>query len=206
MPEPTIHRPDDTTIVLLIMEKDEDGLRALLKAHGAKAMGFLRRRFADQIRADELEDVVWIAAHKAWKGIEQYDDRKASLGTWFVAIARNAAIDYLRGRSTEEAEPLADPAEFADPWTAEADAEETPKQRKLRKTLDELLARLPRLQGEVMLADLAANGAADSHRLAARLGSTVPAIQTARSKARRTLRDELTRRGFAPTEGAADER
>ena len=189
-----------------MMEGNEGGLRALLAAHGPKAMGYLKRAFAEQIPADELEAVLWTAAYKAWKGIGSFDDRKASLGTWFVAIAKNAAIDYLRQRPVEDVTLLDDPAEFADPWTGDVPDEEAPKQKKLRKALDELLAKLPRLQREVMVADLAADGAADSHLLAERLESTVPAIQTARSKARKTLRNELARRGLAPTEGVSDER
>ena len=44
----------------------------------------------------DMEDLVSKVFEKVLKGLEGFDERKASLSTWIYAITRNTVIDYFR--------------------------------------------------------------------------------------------------------------
>ncbi|MBC7567872.1 MAG: RNA polymerase sigma factor [Pedobacter sp.] len=51
------------------------------------------------IKFDEIaEDVLQETFVKIWKSIDQYQESKGKLFTWMARLARNTAIDQLRGR------------------------------------------------------------------------------------------------------------
>ena len=69
--------------------------------------------------------------------------------------------------------------------------------RKISSAFEEEVEKLPRLEREIIQADLASgSGVANSPVLAERLNSTPGAIRVLRSRARKRLREALVGRGF----------
>lgn len=48
------------------------------------------------------EEIMQNAFLKVWLNIDKYQNKKGSLYTWMVSIARNEAVDYLRSRQARE--------------------------------------------------------------------------------------------------------
>ena len=55
--------------------------------------GFLAYRLGSRVDAEDLTQLTFERALKAW---DRFDERKAGLHTWLIAIARNALIDHYR--------------------------------------------------------------------------------------------------------------
>jgi RNA polymerase sigma-70 factor (ECF subfamily) len=63
------------------------------KEHIWQVYGYLAYRTADRAEAEDLTQLTFERALRAW---HRYDERKASISTWLLAIARNAFIDHAR--------------------------------------------------------------------------------------------------------------
>ena len=201
-PEPPV---DDETLVLLIMERDEEGLRRLIAAHGPKVLGWLVKKYRGILSRDDCLSILHEAAAKVWTKIDGFDDSRSSLGAWFLAIARNAAIDFLRGHGGQPVEVREDLTGFLDPNSEEDEPDS--ELAKVARALDDIIEhRLSPQQRHIIRADLASGDTADGVWLAEQLQTTTAAIHTARNKAHKTIREELTKRGLAPSTGASHER
>ena len=55
--------------------------------------------------AGAAEDVAQEAFVRAWRHAQNYDTRRGSVATWLLAITRNLAIDNLRMRRPQPADP-----------------------------------------------------------------------------------------------------
>jgi RNA polymerase sigma factor (sigma-70 family) len=73
--------------------------------HVWQVYGFFAYRLPSRADAEDLTQVTFERALKAW---HRFDERRASLTTWLLAIARNSLIDHYR-RERAVADPL--PAE-----------------------------------------------------------------------------------------------
>jgi len=122
------------------LERVADGNRVALKQvydlTAAKLLGVIMRICRDR---EQSEDVLQDVYLKVWRRAGRFDRAKASPITWLCAIARNAAIDWMRkhGRNMEVADDtvpeVAD--ETADAEGALCDAQERDL---LRRCLDDL--------------------------------------------------------------------
>ena len=66
---------DDTEIVLMMMmDRNEDGLRLFIDRFGAKAKGFLRKVYGNVLSPAELDEAFYRAVHRAWDKIDTYDE------------------------------------------------------------------------------------------------------------------------------------
>jgi RNA polymerase sigma factor (sigma-70 family) len=63
--------------------------------HVWEVYGYLAYRVGSRVDAEDLTQATFERAFRAW---ERFDQRKASVRTWFLAIARNALIDHQRRR------------------------------------------------------------------------------------------------------------
>jgi RNA polymerase sigma factor (sigma-70 family) len=195
-------QPDDLALALQIMEGDRDGLRTLIRVHGPRVKGFLRRRFGDALDDSELDEAFCRIVEKVWRYAARFDDRKGTLASWLIRIARNCAVSILsreqeRDQHERQYDPEYDPAEDPSLGSAaeEVDVEPRTTQR-LFKDLEDAIRKLPPLQQAIIRADLAAADArADSQRLADQHDSTKNSIEVSRNKARATIEAELIKRG-----------
>lgn len=72
-----------------------DGFGDLVKAAWVPLVTFLRRYVADDGAADDLAQESLV---KAWRHLDDFDDRRA-FEPWLFTIAANLARDHLRRRS-----------------------------------------------------------------------------------------------------------
>lgn len=190
------HQPDDDTIVLQMLDRQEEGLRALVQVHGPYIRGFLRNRWGRYLDDLELQAVFNVATWKAWKYIGRYDDKKKELRTWYALIAHRAAATARQQRKKKEAAALEDHPTYDPGKEREADAVRSPVNTKRLADLEAVINALPGLQQRIIRADLAdASGQADSMCLSRQWGNPVNSIEVSRNKARKKIAEEMRVRG-----------
>jgi RNA polymerase sigma-70 factor, ECF subfamily len=95
---PTPAQPSATTIATLLRRvaaEDQQAFSALYQATSAKLYGVILRILRRRDIADEVLQEVFV---KIWERAALYDAAKGSPITWMATIARNRAIDEVRGR------------------------------------------------------------------------------------------------------------
>jgi RNA polymerase sigma-70 factor (ECF subfamily) len=147
----------------------------------------------------EAEDLVQETMLRAWKARERYDSTQASLRTWLYRIAANACLSALQGRarrplpsglgaaSGDPRAPLT-PA-FDIPWLEPfPDARfDIALRADIRLALVAAMQTLPpRQRAVLLLREVLEFSAAE---VAATLGTTVPAVNSALQRARGALAD-----------------
>jgi RNA polymerase sigma-70 factor, ECF subfamily len=68
----------------------------IYEEHLERVYGFLAYRVGSPADAEDLTQLTFERALAAW---DRYDDERAGVTTWLIAIARNALIDHLRRRA-----------------------------------------------------------------------------------------------------------
>jgi RNA polymerase sigma-70 factor, ECF subfamily len=69
---------------------------AIYEEHVWRVYGFLAYRLRSRQDAEDLTQLTFERALRAWS---TYDERRAAVGTWLIAIARNLLIDHIRAGS-----------------------------------------------------------------------------------------------------------
>ena len=85
------------------MDEPVEQFARLYDEHVWDVYGFLGYRLASREDAEDLTQLTFERALKAW---DRFDPARASAGTWLVAIARNLLIDHLRADRSDRVEPL----------------------------------------------------------------------------------------------------
>jgi RNA polymerase sigma-70 factor (ECF subfamily) len=147
----------------------------------------------------EAEDLVQETMLRAWKARDRYDHSRASVRTWLYRIATNACLTALEGRARRPlpsglGPPSDDPGAslapaFDIPWLQPfPDARFDPDVRTdMRLALVAAMQVLPARQRAVLvLREVLEFSAAE---VAAQLGTTVPAVNSALQRARAALAD-----------------
>lgn len=194
----------DAGLALRMMEGDEDALRELIRVHGPRVKGNLHASYSPDVADEAWTDAV----RKVWENAIGYEESKAPLGNWFLAIARNCAISIHRGRQRRDnAEELADDYPYRPPLTEDEedvpDKKERARRRKRKAAVREILDSMTERQRIVMEADLAYlsgdaphDAVAPAEDLASQLNTTKNNIYKIRHDARAKLRKEMERRSF----------
>ena len=107
-----------------------------------RVYGFFGYRLASREEAEDLTQVTFERAFRAWR---RFDERRASEATWVMAIARNLLIDHFRKASTVQ-DPLDE--DRADPAVAAAGPEEV--SLGLSPELESALERLGQREREIL--------------------------------------------------------
>ncbi|HHK41419.1 MAG TPA: sigma-70 family RNA polymerase sigma factor [Planctomycetaceae bacterium] len=157
-----------------------DSLAELLRRHGGKVAGHLRRRFpglSEEERYDVLVDALLLFTRL-------YDANRGPAGPFLLLLAHHRAIDFLR------TEPQRRPGSAS--WLEEVPSVDGPPERRLEQRerveeIHEAIGRLSKMERLVVEADVEAGGAVNARRLARQLETTERAIYAARARAREKL-------------------
>jgi RNA polymerase sigma-70 factor (ECF subfamily) len=116
---------------------DRRSFETLYERTSSKLFGICLRILHERTEAEEVLQDVFLTI---WRKAGQYDSQRASPITWLAMIARNKAIDRLRGSRMERASvPIDLAAELADDGVGvEAGAEAASEGRRLHDCLGEL--------------------------------------------------------------------
>lgn len=99
---PAVGSPSDESLLAGVAAGDEDAMTALVRRYQRRVYGLARTVLGD---AGAAEDVAQEAFVRLWRHAEAYDARRAPVATWLLTITRNLAIDALRLRRAEPADP-----------------------------------------------------------------------------------------------------
>lgn len=188
------HIQDDLELAVNIACGDEEAIRAFIGRYGPKLMGFLEREF-ERVWEDAWQETLIRLVNK----IGQYDPDKASLGTWATKMAQNCAISILRAEKKYQCTEAHDDIETDLRRPPQENL--TPKQRKRAEEraqqIREAIETLPPKAQRVVLADLAhPDGKSPADELAKAFETSTNAIDQARFRAKKKLREELERKGI----------
>jgi RNA polymerase sigma-70 factor (ECF subfamily) len=75
------------------MDRANSDFAHAYEEHVWRVYGFLAYRLRDREAAEDLTQVTFERALRAWS---RFDPRRASVNTWLIAIARNLLIDHHR--------------------------------------------------------------------------------------------------------------
>ena len=181
-----VHPPDADALVAAATDRardgDDDALRLLFLLYADNVFGYVLAIVRDEHDAEDVTSEVFARLPRA---LTRYRVSSTPFAAWLLRVARNAALDHLRAQRSV---PLAEV--HASGETAETQARE--RLADLRSALEAL----PEDQRQVILLRLVAGMAPGE--IAERLGRSVDAVHALQHRARRRLREELTRAGWAP--------
>ena len=188
--ESSIDGPDrgeaasDEKLLLGARLRDESALAGLYDRYGGLVFTLALRIVGDRDLAEEVMQDVFL---RCWHGLEQFDASRGSLPGWLLGIARNRAIDVLRGRQHQarlrEREPLPEPGDW-EPATADRSDEVV-----LYTLVGQALAELSEAQREAI--ELAYYGGLTQTEVAQQLGEPLGTIKTRIRDGLRRLRRVL---------------
>ena len=162
-------------------EGDQDALRFLYVSYSHNIYGYVRSIVRDD---HEAEDVTQHVFAKLMTTIGKYDDRGVPFFAWLLRLARNVAIDHLRGNRMTPTETVLD----ADSSSA-GDLDDG-------AAVWDALASLPEEQREVVV--LRHVVGLTPGEIADRLGRSEGSIHGLHHRGRRALQRELTLIGSTP--------
>jgi len=195
MTDDRLSADEQTEIVCLMLDKEQEGIVRLLRAYARRVKWLLLAKFDGLITGAEADEIIQDAAFKAWQKIEQFDDTKAQLGGWFYKIAYHAAVDELRklpdGRDRPVELGIEPEAETRSPACLENDEPPPEIEQDLLAEIETLGER----QKLIIKADMAAGGEADAEILAKRLGIPKQYVYSYRNKAHTALLKRMQKRG-----------
>ena len=112
----------DQALLGRVAAGDESGLAALYDRYAGVVYSVTNRILRDTGAAEEVVQDIF---YQLWRSASQFDLARGSLPGWLLVIARNRAIDRLRGRSRRLLEETMEPVATAlalDTSAAQAEA------------------------------------------------------------------------------------
>jgi RNA polymerase sigma factor (sigma-70 family) len=97
-----MHAADDDALLGAMAAGDQDAAARFVRRHQRRVYGLAISIVANAATA---EDVAQEAFTRAWRHAGSFDGRRASATTWLLTITRNLAIDALRVRRSDPADP-----------------------------------------------------------------------------------------------------
>jgi RNA polymerase sigma-70 factor (ECF subfamily) len=175
--------PELVWLLAAVAKGDEAALERLYQATRAKLYGVVLRILR---RADLADAVLERTYLEIWSSAGQFDPALASPTTWMFAIARNRAIDLVRGKSATPME------EDPEAMQAAADTPDPLAQHEMSEELERLLACMGRLDPERRrLVLLAYYGGSSREELAAAFDLPANTIKTWLRRALFDIREAL---------------
>jgi RNA polymerase sigma-70 factor (ECF subfamily) len=192
----------DTGLVAKAQAGDLDAFEVLVRRH---TQLIYRALSAILGKPEDAQDAMQDALLSAFKHIAGFQGR-SKFSTWLVSIARNAALQRLRGRKNEES---LDESAFEDDgdfrprqvraW--EDDPEQLHSRSEIRQLVERGIMGLPaNYRMVVMLRDIEQ---LSTDEVARQLGLSVPAVKVRLLRGRLMLREWLSPHFASATRGAA---
>jgi len=192
----------------LLMRGDSEGIRRLLVDHGGRVSALLRKEFVKVLDLQEIDDAVSQASVRAWRSSSRYDPQRGTLGAWLYVIARNCARRMIEAKKRHAALSFVDDLDSSAgawmPGMLPDDKGDGPKDKFLQDVMS-CIDELAPQQKAVLLADLAAGGAAATDALAEQLKTSRNSIYVSRNNGRKALRAAMLDRGHTFDYGAQAE-
>jgi RNA polymerase sigma factor (sigma-70 family) len=94
---------EDDALLEAMASGDEAAAAAFVRRHQRRVFGLALSVVGDSATA---EDVAQEAFTRAWRHAASFDTRRGSATTWLLTITRNLAIDAIRLRRSDPADPL----------------------------------------------------------------------------------------------------
>lgn len=117
----------ENTVERLLLEKNEQGMDALLLHYGP----LMRYIIAPILQnPQDREDCLSEVSMRVWEKIGQFDGERGSFRAWLTTITRNTALNHARRASGSSAEELSESTPSPDP---------TPEETLLKKERQEAL-------------------------------------------------------------------
>ena len=124
----------ENTVERLLLEKNEQGMDALLLHYGP----LMRYIIAPILQnPQDREDCLSEVSMRVWEKIGQFDGEKGSFRAWLTAITRNTALNHARRASGSSAEELSESTP-----SPELSPEETLLKKERQEALKTALSRL----------------------------------------------------------------
>ena len=124
----------ENTVERLLLEKNEQGMDALLLHYGP----LMRYIIAPILQnPQDREDCLSEVSMRVWEKIGQFDGEKGSFHAWLTAITRNTALNHARRASGSSAEELSESTP-----SPELSPEETLLKKERQEALKTALSRL----------------------------------------------------------------
>jgi RNA polymerase sigma-70 factor (ECF subfamily) len=186
---------DDGTIITKIREGDREAYRLLVDNHRDRVFGILVRMTADRDLAAELTQEAFV---KAYLKLESFRG-DSSFGTWVVQIAIHAARDVFRRHRRDKLHGVVSLEEFLEQSAvrqipADRNQRDALSQLQLNETGDRLekeIDALPAPYREVFVLKHVEGWSFE--RISETTGDSVGSLKVRAHRARRMLRDALTR-------------
>ena len=169
-----------------LRQKDPRGVELLAEFFGSSAKQMLKAKFHLRLNDLDLDAAYNGALFKAWNYGHAVDERQ-NLRAWFFRICINEAINLCK----RSAKPVCQ--DFSQmSWPSEDSTENQPNEKGLLvASLRAAVEQLPPLQKRILIADMQQKGEANASVLAKRFGTSANSIRVSRSKAKRSLRNQL---------------
>jgi RNA polymerase sigma factor (sigma-70 family) len=187
---------DIELLIYRMAEKEEAALTEFLETCSGNIRGFLKKRYGDVLKTQEIEEAINITAFNVWRFADRFRTDRGSPKAWIVRIARNEAIDILRGEDRNRAKDLEydrsyDPGDDRDEDFSAASVRDRWRVEQLEQII---YNELKGLEQAVAKADLVVGGSADAGRLASLHSTSKETVYVTRNKVRAKIRKLILER------------
>ncbi len=197
--------PAAAALLVRIRAGDRSAVDELYGLFGRQAFALARRILLDDGLAEDVVQEVFLSV---WRNPAAFDERRAAVSSWLLAMVHHKAVDAVRreeghrrrGRRAEDDMALSAP-------TATRDAEDQAVDRVVSQQVRTALGELPDAQREALA--LAYYGGYTQREVAALTGVPLGTVKTRMLSGMRKLRSQLTdgaagegRGAAAPTDGS----
>jgi RNA polymerase sigma-70 factor (ECF subfamily) len=179
--------PAAAALLVRIREGDRRAVDELYEMFGRQAFALARRILLDDGLAEDVVQEVFLSV---WRSPGAFDERRAAVSSWLLAMVHHKAVDAVRreeghrrrGRRAEDEMALSAP-------TATRDAEEQAVDRVVSQQVRTALGELPAAQREAL--GLAYYGGYTQREVAALTGVPLGTVKTRMLAGMRKLRADL---------------
>ncbi len=91
-----------------LVDGDQQCLAMIRSSLGPQTQSKLKQRFGSSLSNEDIEDAISIGLERLWLNRHRFNPELSALSTWFYIIVRNVAIDLIRERRTNNANPPAE--------------------------------------------------------------------------------------------------